>query len=405
MRLIGTIENEVQGKQFSAFLEKEGIRNQCDLVLNKDWGSAHYGTPLCKIWVIDEDQIQEAQTLLDEFKSDPDNPRFIPVTIDVGTPIIEIFQPHPPQRPKEQVQESEKIIDITPPSMRPRAPVKSTLTLYSFLLCVLLFVWGSFSEPRLETIPSFLPATPLVAPPIYKVLYFDYPHAYDLVDKLVDLYGVAKLETPSLLPAKGQYLLGEFLETSYWRGFYDMALKYWHQPQFGWHITAPLFEKIREGQVWRAISPAFLHSDIFHLFFNMIWLLVLGKQIEPRMGQGRFLLFILISGVISNTAQYLMGGANFIGYSGILCAMLAYIWVRQQRAPWEGYQVQKATMGLMALFILAMFAIQSFSFLSELFFNKALSPGIANTAHLSGALVGYLLGHINYFSWDSLPNK
>ena len=40
--------------------------------------------------------------------------------------------------------------------------------------------------------------------------------------------------------------------------------------------------------------PILLHADIFHLFFNMLWLIVLGKQIEQRLKTGRYVLFILL---------------------------------------------------------------------------------------------------------------
>ena len=78
--------------------------------------------------------------------------------------------------------------------------------------------------------------------------------------------------------------------------------------------------------------------------------------------------------------------------------MLGFIWVRQRKAPWEGYQVQKATMNLMIFFILALVAIQTASFLAELFLHSTFSVPIANTAHVSGALCGFLLGNRHEFA-------
>ena len=89
----------------------------------------------------------------------------------------------------------------------------------------------------------------------------------------------------------------------------------------------------------------------------MIWLAVLGRQMELRLGGFRYLLFILITGIISNIVQYMMSGPNFLGYSGILCAMLSFIWVRQKKAAWEGYVLQDSTMGFMLLFLITIAVI------------------------------------------------
>ena len=104
--------------------------------------------------------------------------------------------------------------------------------------------------------------------------------------------------------------------------------------------TLPCSKKSRREKYWRLFTPCLLHNDIFHIFFNMIWLVVLGKQMEMRLSLFRYALFILIAAVVTNTAQYLMSGSNFIGFSGVLCAMLTFIWMRQKKTAWEGYQLR-----------------------------------------------------------------
>ena len=170
-----------------------------------------------------------------------------------------------------------------------------------------------------------------------KDLLYDYPKAYEIVDKLVKLYGIDKLEDPKALPQEGKDLMRKFTETPYWQGIYQVFLEHYHNISAP---VAPLFEKIRQGEIWRLFTPALLHSDILHILFNMLWLAVLGKQIEQRIGMGKYLLFILIAGVFSNTCQYLVGGVNFMGFSGIVCAMLTFICMRQKIAPWEGYPLK-----------------------------------------------------------------
>lgn len=79
--------------------------------------------------------------------------------------------------------------------------------------------------------------------------------------------------------------------------------------------------------------------------------------------------------------------------------MLAFVWVRRKYAAWEGYQLQPGTLGFITFFILLMVAIQLFSFFAEYFWNFPIIPGIANTAHLSGAFIGYLLAKMKFYAW------
>ena len=76
-----------------------------------------------------------------------------------------------------------------------------------------------------------------------------------------------------------------------------------------------------------------------------------------------------------------------------------FIWARQQHAAWEGYQLQKATFTFITIFILGMFTLQFVAFLLQMLDIASFSPGIANTAHISGGVVGYLLGRLNFFAW------
>jgi len=99
----------------------------------------------------------------------------------------------------------------------------------------------------------------------------------------------------------------------------------------------------------------------------------------------------------------MMSGPNFLGYSGILCAMLSFIWVRQRKAAWEGYVLQDSTMGFMLLFLITVAVIQLASFYMEINGKTAFAIAIANTAHFTGLILGYILGHLNFFSWT--PSK
>jgi GlpG protein len=224
---------------------------------------------------------------------------------------------------------------------------------------------------------------------------YDYPHSYEMVDKFVRIYGLEGLQNYENLPPEGLFLLKKILLTPVWEGFYSIAMNYFTQPKQPLQINAPLFEKIREGQVWRVFTPCLLHANILHIFFNMLWLIYLGKIIEDRLNSFRYLFLILITAIVSNTAQYLMSGPSFLGFSGVICGMLAFVWVRQKYAPWEGYRLAQGTFALMFFFVMSMAGIQALSFFLKIYYQAEYFPSIANTAHITGGVAGYLLGRMN----------
>ena len=124
----------------------------------------------------------------------------------------------------------------------------------------------------------------------------------------------------------------------------------------------------------------------------------LGKQIEQRIGFWRFSFFILFAAALSNTAQYLMSGPNFLGLSGVVMAMAGYIWMRQSIAAWEGYTIQKPTLYFLGFYVLVLVLLQIASFVLERNGFKSIAPNIANTAHIVGAIVGITLGRLNFLS-------
>lgn len=378
MRLICTLHDLNQAKQFSEYLASQNIDHQIEAVENKDWGQDSYGSSTCYVWVRDEERFPEAMQMAQQFIKDPHDPQF-------STPSL---------------SPSETPSDI-PSTIETGKENQSSLTRFFLIVCCFLFFVGMMTEPVLKVRPPpSIPATPLYSPPINKALMYDYPAAYELIDSLVDKYGIDAVMTPQALPEEGQKILTQFKNTPYWEGFYPLIVAHFSDEHAPLQHNAPLFEKIRTGEIWRIFTPAFLHNDIFHLFFNMIWLVVLGRQIEQRIGKWRYLLFILIAAVIPNTAQYLMSGPNFLGFSGILCAMLTFIWVRQRKTAWEGYQLERGTFIFISLFILLMFILQSVAFVLETQGNRSLSIGIANTAHLVGAATGLVLAKLNLFSWQ-----
>lgn len=397
MRLIATLDNEKYARKFSTYLSSESIDNKLEITINTDWGSSDYGKVTCYLWVISEEQTDDAIELLEQFQNNPEDARF---EVEPNIPLIEKNGSESNGANKDA---NEWIHVEKPPTPKRRNEPLGIVTLYILIACCTLFLLDIVASPPVSLPPPpKLPVAPLYLSPFNKTLLYDWPKAYEIVEKLKNAYGIDLLRNPENLPPAGKFLLNEYEHTPYWRGFYEKFVAYFKDPKVGITIDAPMFEKIREGEWWRLFSPALLHANFLHIFFNMMWLIVLGKQIEERMSKGRYILFILIIGILSNTAQYLMSGPDFIGFSGVLVGMITFIWERQRRSAWEGYQLLPATVLMIALVIIGIFGIQLVSFILEIQKFGPITPGIANTAHLTGGLVGYILGRLEFFAHKQL---
>jgi len=378
MRLIGTFKDQKLALRFSQFLNQKNISNHLELKANTDWGSEQYGNAEAILWVIDEDKFTEAYQFFEKFNQDPLHDEF------------KIKEAYP----------QKSLNKDPPPSSRTVAMGNDTgtITLYTLMLCVFIFMFGFLSRPHVTELPKNIPVTPFVTPSINKELMFDYPNAFLQIDRLIDTYGQQAVMHPQSLPPRGRQALQQAVNTPYWKGIYDQIVDRLSGAQKGWNFTAPMFERIRSGQIWRLFSPCLLHADLFHIFFNMYWLVFLGRQMERRLQAIRYILLMVIAGIFSNTCQYLMSGPNFIGFSGIICGMLVFIWFRQKAAPWEGYHLPNSIMYFVAAFVFGIAFLQLIFFTLEASGVYDIGIPIANTAHLSGGLMGYILNRIPFFS-------
>lgn len=142
-------------------------------------------------------------------------------------------------------------------------------------------------------------------------------------------------------------------------------------------LQMPYFLPLDWTQPWRFVTPIFMHSGIFHILFNMMWLYHLGGQIESNEGTLRFLLIVLASAVASNLAQYYLKGPNFGGMSGVNYALFACCWMMERYAPRSGYLLPRSTTWwLMGWLVLG---------------GTGLLGAVANVAHAVGLMAGLTL--------------
>ena len=357
MRLIGTLSNENDARRLASYLKRQGVTSSCEVSFDSASGHMSY-----QLWVHDEDRITDAIASFQKFLASPSSAEF-------NAPVIEEKEEAPLPNPEEPAA-----IDILERKKSAR------LTTFLLTVCVFIFFLNGIQEKAARTSQDQF----LFFTPIQTLLLFDAPP---------QLEPLAKPMNEAELKAQMETLAKEPM----WKGFYEwVVLKI--KTGSGADALGPTFIKIREGELWRFFSPCVLHRDFLHILFNMIWLWILGRPVEMRIGFFKTLLLTLIGGVGSNTLQYLMSGPFFIGYSGVVMVLAGFIWMRERVAPWEGYPLHRTTILFLLLYVGSMFAIQMASFFLQVFTQVDFAPSIANTAHISGGVIGLILGRLSFFS-------
>ena len=173
-------------------------------------------------------------------------------------------------------------------------------------------------------------------------------------------------------------LLGDHLEPLHWLTFQDFEL----HGEYAYFV--PLLDSLQQGQVWRLVTPMFIHFGILHLAMNGLWFWELGRRIEMRQGRWQLLGLTLLFSAVSNVIQYLFSGPSlFGGLSGVLYGLLGHIWLFQWLAPTPLYRLPKGVLVMMLVWLLLCLS----GLVSLLGFGQ-----IANGAHVGGLLVGCCSG-------------
>ncbi|MEM9646591.1 MAG: rhomboid family intramembrane serine protease [Planctomycetota bacterium] len=102
------------------------------------------------------------------------------------------------------------------------------------------------------------------------------------------------------------------------------------------------FASIKQGQLWRFVTPMFLHGSELHLLFNMLWIYTLGSALERLHGSAFFLGLVMVTQVSGMLVQVLLpdwlpeglrGYPFAIGASGAVYGLFGFIWIRPRFEP------------------------------------------------------------------------
>lgn len=148
----------------------------------------------------------------------------------------------------------------------------------------------------------------------------------------------------------------------------------------GQYSFLPLSESLNAGQIWRFITPAFLHFGILHVVFNSLWIWDLGRRLEFLLGKKNYLIFFIFTAAASNIAQYRWAADTlFGGMSGVVYALVGFIIVSHRLSPHKLTAVPASVLGFMLFWlVLCMTGV----------IDYFVGGGIANAAHIGGLLAG-----------------
>jgi len=106
------------------------------------------------------------------------------------------------------------------------------------------------------------------------------------------------------------------------------------EPVMAW-LAWPYDPSLR-FDVWRYFSHAVMHFSVLHILFNLLWWWYLGGAVEKRLGSGKLIVITIISALLSGFIQHKFSGPWFGGLSGVVYALMGYVWLRGERDPQSG---------------------------------------------------------------------
>lgn len=305
-----------------------------------------------EIWIKDEDQFDDARRELKSFQDDPSNSKYSE-SVQIAKTLVR-------DEEKKRKQLQKKIIRVGAGTNRRRPPL--TLTLIG--LCVLVALITNFGDRRKTPRDHSL----------YQALQF------------------TSVGPPASLDLAREISGGEN------SGRDDLRLR---------------LASVRRGEIWRMVTPIFIHYSIWHLAFNMYWLFLFGSMIENRYGALKLGALILGAAALSNLLQCTvpidLGGmwpafapgsdvliTQLGGMSGVVYGLFGFVWMKMVHDRKSGFRIPQSTIVILMIWLFLCMVPDLFPNidLSSNFILRLIPTNVANWAHGVGLLVGLAVGYV-----------
>ena len=153
----------------------------------------------------------------------------------------------------------------------------------------------------------------------------------------------------------------------------------------------------KDGRVWELLTAAFLHEKLFHILGNMLFLWVVGREVEAMYGSRDFLIFYLMAAIVSTLGWAICnefrGTHNgMLGASGaIFAAVVVYTLIYPRRE-------------ILFMFVIPVqiwIIVVAILVFNALMILQGVRWDVAGESHLTGAAFGFLFKHFD-LRWSRL---
>jgi len=153
--------------------------------------------------------------------------------------------------------------------------------------------------------------------------------------------------------------------------------------QWGWGPASAVWH----GKVWLLVTSAFVHTQLWHLAFNVYWLWQLGQIVEQHLGRWKTVAFILGAAAFSSAAQLLIRDETGIGFSGVGYSLFGFLWVAKRHIPAVRERLTPQVIGIFVIWFFGCWIATLTNFWA-----------VGNEAHTAGLALGLTLGAIRFDS-------
>ena len=151
-------------------------------------------------------------------------------------------------------------------------------------------------------------------------------------------------------------------------------------------------DAFNKGEYWRLVVSMFMHVSMGHILCNMINQYLIGERLERALGKIKFFIFYMICGIGANLVcmklemkevarEAVKHMTISVGASGAICGLAGGLLYVTQANKGKYYGVTSYQVLLSVIFWVGF---------------GLLSKNVNNDAHVSGFIIGYLLGVILY---------
>lgn len=133
-------------------------------------------------------------------------------------------------------------------------------------------------------------------------------------------------------------------------------------------------------EIWRYLSHTLVHLSFSHLLFNLVWWWIFANAIEKICGRYKLMLLYILSSSLSGVVQNWISGPYFFGLSGVVYAVLAYVYIVDYLTHKNQFHLPQGFTSMIIIGILM-------GFISPIWGIK-----MGNAAHITGLILGGLLG-------------